>query len=83
MALICAFCLATEQAAQGYTLEPVVTGSDVELLAKYADEDARLVRGPTISVVQGKYQFAVLRPRIVVVPEFTHQSKHKVLRHEA
>jgi hypothetical protein len=79
MALICAFGSAPEQAAQGYTLDTVVTGSDAELLAKYADEDVRLVRGPVISVMQGQYQFAVFRPRIVLVPEFTNESKLKVL----
>jgi len=79
MVLICAFGTAPEQAADGYTLETVVTGTDDELLVRYAEQDVRLVRGLVIAVVEGLYQFAVFRPNIGVVPEFTNRGKLKVL----
>lgn len=80
MVLICAFGTAPEQAADGYTLETVVTGTDNELLVRYAEQDVRLVRGPVISVMEGQYQFAVFKPSVRVVPEFTNRGKLKVLR---
>jgi hypothetical protein len=79
MALICAFGTAPDQATDGYTLDTVVTGMDDELLAKYAEQDVRLVRGPAIAVMPGQYQFAVFRPSAVLVPEFTNRGKLKVL----
>jgi hypothetical protein len=78
MVLICAFGTVPEQVADGYTLETVVTGTDDELLAKYAEQDVRLVRGPVISVMRGQYQFAVFKPSVRVVPEFTNRGKLKV-----
>ncbi|UXH55944.1 hypothetical protein Q1Z72_01410 [Pseudomonas qingdaonensis] len=62
MATICDFGTAPEQAKAGYKMVGVVTGSDEELLEKYAGMNVRFVRGAAIHGQPGQWEFAAMHP---------------------